>query len=77
MITAVSTREYNHYPLAIQALPGTELGLRAEYDTDVFCPADIEALFGRLTALLAAMTADPAAALSSIDTLDRRRAHPP
>ncbi len=44
-ITEFSTREYNHYPLAIQALPGTELGLRAEYDTDVFDTADIEALF--------------------------------
>ena len=70
VITEVSTREYNHYPLAIQALPGTELGLRAEYDTDVFCAADIEALFGRLTALLAAMTADPTAALCRIDVLD-------
>ena len=69
-ITEVSTREYNHYPLAIQALPGTELGLRAEYDTDVFYAADIEALFGRLTALLAAMTADPTTALCRIDTLD-------
>ena len=69
-ITEVSTREYNHYPLAIQALPGTELGLRAEYDTEVFDTADIEALFGRFTALLAAMTTDPTAALCRIDTLD-------
>ena len=69
-ITEFSTREYNHYPLAIQALPGTELGLRAEYDTAVFTTADIEALFARLTAVLAAMTADPTAALSGIDALD-------
>ena len=77
-ITEVTTREYNHYPLAIQALPGTELGLRAEYDTDVFTAADIEALFARLTALLAAMTADPATALCRIDVLDdaeRTRLH--
>ncbi len=69
-ITEFSTREYNHYPLAIQALPGTELGLRAEYDTAVFDTADIEALLARLTAVLTAMTADPTAALCGIDTLD-------
>src|SRR6202035_2001112 len=70
VITEVNTREYNHYPLAIQALPGTELGLRAEYDTDVFDTAGIDTLFQRFTRLLAAMTTDPTAALSSIDALD-------
>ena len=35
-ITEFSNREYNHYPLAMQALPGSELGLRVEFDTDVF-----------------------------------------
>src|SRR6201999_1590273 len=69
-VTEFSTREYNHYPLAIQALPGTELGLRAEYDTAVFDTADIEAIFARLTAVLTAMTADPTAALCRIDVLD-------
>ena len=35
-VTEFTHREYNHYPLAIQALPGSELGLRVEFDTDVF-----------------------------------------
>ena len=48
-ITEFSTREYNHYPLAIQALPGTELGLRIEYDTEVFDTAAIDTLFARFT----------------------------
>ena len=69
-ITEFTHREYNHYPLAIQALPGTELGLRVEYDTDVFDTADIDTLFERFTQLLAAMTTDPTTALSSIDVLD-------
>ena len=30
-----SSREYNHYPLTVQAVPGNEIGLRVEYDTDV------------------------------------------
>ena len=47
-VTEFSTREYNHYPLAIQALPGTELGLRVEYDTEVFDTADIDTLFDAL-----------------------------
>ena len=69
-VTEFIHREYNHYPLAIQAMPGTELGLRVEFDTDVFDAADIETLVGRFERVLAAMTADPARRLSSMDVLD-------
>jgi glycopeptidolipid biosynthesis protein len=40
-VTEVSGRESNHYPLTFQALPGPELGMRVEYDTDVFDAASI------------------------------------
>ncbi|MGH3969505.1 MAG: non-ribosomal peptide synthetase, partial [Mycobacterium sp.] len=63
-------REYNHYPLAIQALPGSQLGLRVEFDTDVFDVAGIETLIERFKQVLAAITAEPARRLSSIDVLD-------
>ena len=69
-ITGVSSREYNHYPLSLQAIPGQELGIRVEYHADVFDAARIEKLMHRLQQVLAAMTADPARALSSIDVLD-------
>ncbi len=69
-ITEFSNREYNHYPLAVQAMPGSELGLRVEFDTDVFDAASIEALIERLQRVLAAMTADPTRRLSSMDVLD-------
>ena len=49
-ITESTSREYNHYPLTVQAQPGLELVLRVEYDTDVFDAASIEALIGRLGA---------------------------
>ena len=49
-ITEFTTREYNHYPLTVAAAPGRELGLRVEYDTDVFDAAGIEALIERLRA---------------------------
>ena len=58
-ITEFTTREYNHYPLTVQALPGRELGLRVEFDTDVFDAASIETLIERLQRVLVAMTADP------------------
>ena len=35
-VTEFTNREYNHYPLAVQVMPGSELGLRVEFDTDVF-----------------------------------------
>ena len=40
-------------------MPGHQLGLRVEYDTDVFDAASIEALIERLQRVLVAMTADP------------------
>ena len=58
-VTEFTHREYNHYPLAVQAVPGTELGLRVEYDTDVFDTAGIDTLFQRFIRVLAAMTTDP------------------
>ena len=68
-ITDFTHREYNHYPLAVQALPGDELGLRVEFDTDVFDAADIDTLVERLERVLVAMTADPDRRLSSVDVL--------
>ena len=69
-VTEFTHREYNHYPLAVQAVPGNELGLRVEFDTDLFVVGDIETLVERFERVLAAMTADPAQRLSSIDVLD-------
>ena len=69
-ITEVTARESTHYPLTIQAQPGAELGLRVEYDTDVFDTASIEALIERLERVVVAMTAEPTRRLSSLDLLD-------
>jgi non-ribosomal peptide synthetase component F len=57
-ITDFTNREYNHYPLSVQAVPGHELGLRVEFDTDVFTSARIGKLVDRLRRVLVAMTAD-------------------
>ncbi|WP_231977584.1 condensation domain-containing protein, partial [Mycobacterium sp. E2989] len=64
-----ASRESNHYPLTMQATPGTELGLRVEYDTDVFDPGTVSALVERLRRVLEAMTADPGTRLSAVDVL--------
>ncbi|OHU22812.1 non-ribosomal peptide synthetase [Mycobacteroides franklinii] len=69
-ITDFSSREYNHYPLSVVAMPGNELGLRVEFDTAVFELADIETVVDKFRQVLTAMTADPATRLSSIDLLD-------
>jgi non-ribosomal peptide synthase protein (TIGR01720 family) len=69
-ITEFTSREYNHYPLTVQAAPGRELGIRIEFDTDAFDAGSIDALIERLRRVLVAMTADPERRLSSIDVLD-------
>ncbi len=69
-ITEFTIHQSTHYPLAVVAGPGDELGLRVEYDTDVFDSAGVEVLVERLQRVLVAMTADPLRRLSSIDVLD-------
>ncbi|BCO84393.1 hypothetical protein MINTM011_27280 [Mycobacterium paraintracellulare] len=69
-VTDISSRESTHYPLTVQAQPGREMRLQVEYDTDVFDAARIATLIERLRRVLAAMTADPARRLSSIDLLE-------
>ena len=69
-ITEFTNREYNHYPLTVQAVPGGELDLRVEFDTDVFDAAGIETLIERFKRVLVAMTTDPTRRLSSMDLLD-------
>ncbi|MDH6195687.1 glycopeptidolipid biosynthesis protein [Mycobacterium frederiksbergense] len=69
-VTEFNNREYNHYPLSVMALPGQELGLRVEFDTEVFDAADIGALIERFQRLLVAMAGDPTRRLSSMDVLE-------
>ena len=57
-ITDITPREYNHYPLSVQAAPGRELDVRIEFDTNVFDSARIGALIKRFKRVLAAMTVD-------------------
>jgi amino acid adenylation domain-containing protein/non-ribosomal peptide synthase protein (TIGR01720 family) len=69
-ITEFTSHEQNHYPLTVQAMPGRKLGLRVEYDTDVFDAAAIETLVDGFERVLVAMTAEPMRRLSSVDLLD-------
>lgn len=56
-VTEIATREFNHYPLAMIAQPGEELGLRIEFDTGMFEPHSIEALTRRFKRVLNGLTA--------------------
>ena len=66
----MTAREFNHYPLTLQAMPGTELGLRVEYNADVLTADGIQTLLQQLHHVLASMVADPTRRLSSIQLLD-------
>ncbi|KWX19449.1 hypothetical protein AFM11_35805, partial [Mycolicibacterium wolinskyi] len=68
-VTDIVTHEYTHYPLTVQANPGDQLGLRFDYDTDVFDPASVDALAGLFVRVLAAVAADPLRRLSSVGLL--------
>ncbi len=62
-------RDYYHYPLAIQAVPGRELELRVQFRSDLFDVASIEALIEQFMRVLVAMTADPSRRLATMDVL--------
>ncbi|MEV3906128.1 condensation domain-containing protein, partial [Mycobacterium sp. NPDC050551] len=57
MITEFSNREYNHYPLTMQAIPGSRLHLRIEYDTHSFDAKRVKRIVARINKILEAMTA--------------------
>ena len=57
-ITEFNGREYNHYPLTMQAMPGAEIVLRVAFDTDVFDERRVQKLVERFQRVLAAMTDD-------------------
>jgi amino acid adenylation domain-containing protein/non-ribosomal peptide synthase protein (TIGR01720 family) len=69
-VAEFTVRDYYHYPLTVQAVPGDELDLRVQFRTDVFDPAGIDTLMERFERILQAMTADPMQRLLSIDSFD-------
>src|SRR5262249_29296875 len=72
-ITELTNRDYYHYPLTVQALPGSQLELHVQYRADVFDAAEVETLIERFNQVLVAMTADPARRLSSMEVRDGGR----
>ena len=72
-ITDVDSRDFYHYPLAIQAVPGSELDLRIQYRTDVFDDNSIRRLIEQLEQVLVTMAADPSQPLAAVDPWDSRR----
>jgi acyl carrier protein len=63
-VTDVTSRDYYHYPLTIQALPGSELDLRIQYRTDVFDDNTIARLIGELDRALVTMATNPGQSLA-------------
>lgn len=61
----MANRDFYHYPLTIQAVPGSELDLRVQYRADVFDEATIAGLVEHFTRVLVAMITDPAQPLLS------------
>jgi non-ribosomal peptide synthase protein (TIGR01720 family) len=58
-VTELTNRDYYHYPLAIQAVPGAELDLRIQYRADVFDEARIATLAEQFHRVVVAMITDP------------------
>ncbi|MGB7508159.1 MAG: condensation domain-containing protein, partial [Mycobacterium sp.] len=57
-VTEIAGREHNHYPLAMIAHPGREIGVRVEFDTATVDSVKISKLGKRFTRVLEAMARD-------------------
>ncbi|MET0453680.1 MAG: amino acid adenylation domain-containing protein, partial [Mycobacterium sp.] len=69
-ITDVTTRERNEFPLTLQAMPGDQLSVRVEFDTDAFDAVRIGGLIDEFQRVLAAMASQPGQRVSAFDVLD-------
>jgi amino acid adenylation domain-containing protein/non-ribosomal peptide synthase protein (TIGR01720 family) len=67
--------ETTNYPLSVVVSPGRRLSVELGYDPDLFDPATIERLGGRLTSVLEAVAAEPATPLGRIDILTEDERH--
>src|SRR5208337_1852284 len=68
-LASVSGHDATHYPLALMAIPGEQLGLRLDHRPDLFDRASVEALAGRFIRLLEAAVAQPERAIGRLDIL--------
>ncbi len=69
-ITDISPHGTVHYPLGLEAVPGTRLLLRLSYRPDLFGADGARQLLDRLARVLAAVAADPDVRLADLDLLD-------
>ena len=69
-ITDVATRESTHYPLTLQAQPGTNWRFASNTTPRSSTRTASKTLIDRLQRVLVAMTTEPQRRLSSIDVLD-------
>ncbi|MGV0581883.1 condensation domain-containing protein, partial [Mycolicibacterium elephantis] len=69
-LTSLDNRDFYHYPLAIQAVPGDELDLRVQYRGDVFDETAVRALVDRYHEVLVAMATSPNQPLPAVRPSD-------
>ncbi|WP_327745262.1 non-ribosomal peptide synthase/polyketide synthase [Streptomyces europaeiscabiei] len=75
--TGVDVRDATHYALSLAAIPGEDLGLRLEFQPDLFDEAEAEHILARYTRVLEALATDPDLPIGRLDLLsadERRRA---
>ncbi|ROO88886.1 amino acid adenylation domain-containing protein [Actinocorallia herbida] len=68
-VSGVSMHDATHYPVAVAAVPGRELGVRFDYRPDLLTEAEAERLAGRLRRVLAAIASAPETRIGALDLL--------
>ncbi|POM24996.1 Linear gramicidin synthase subunit D [Actinomadura rubteroloni] len=69
-LNVAAVRDAAHYPLTLVVAPTDDLELRLKHRADVFTPAEVEVLGGRLVRVLEQFAADPGRPVGRIEVLD-------
>lgn len=64
-----------HYPLSLVVLPGTELGVRLNYQPDLFDETEAEGIMARFDKVLEALATDPDLPVGRLDLLNADERH--
>lgn len=65
-IGEANVRDYYHYPLVVQVIPGQRLRLLVQYNSEVFGAAAIESIMSRLQHVLNAISVNPTSTVGAL-----------
>jgi Condensation domain len=75
ILTGIDWRDSTHYPISLEATPGTRLEITLKYRPDIFDSISVQALADRVVRILEMVVTDSGARISEVDLLSADERH--